>query len=409
MTTTSPPVQLAPPARFLDRFTEAGGFSDATLFSAAPDAISLLAGIPDRDALPTAAFARAYGRLGAEPDRLAQAFQYSGAQGIPSLREWIAAREGVEPERIVVTTGGQQGLSLAVRALLDQDDLVAVDDPIWPIFLRVLEHRTRNTTPITVQQDGIDVEQLEQRIRAGEKIRALYTVPDFHNPTQGSLSTEKRHRLAELSDRHGFWIIADDPYRELSFASESSDVAVFHDSPNTVHVNTFSKTLGPGLRLGWLVLPERLVSDVVRLRNRDDSQTATFTQTLVSEVLHGEPEFFDANLVAARARYAARAGTLVEQLDLQLPGQFESSLPAGGYFLWTRLVDDGINWLALRRAASAQALNYQPGAFFASGPDRSAERYLRFAFGDSSEERLTEGVARLARAVDAVRRTSNGA
>jgi 2-aminoadipate transaminase len=394
---------LAAPSSFLDRFTAGGGFSDATLTSSAADAISLVSGIPDHEALPTAQLARAYARLQEDPDRLHQAFQYSGGQGIPALRQWIAAREGVSPDRILVTTGGQQGLSLAVRALIEQDALVAVDNPIFPIFLGVLEHRSRNLAPITVEADGIDVDQLEQRLAAGDPIRALYTVPDFHNPTQGSLSTEKRHRLAELADRYGFWIIADNPYREITFSGEHSDTAVFHDSENTVHVNTFSKTLGPGLRLGWLVLPERLVPSLTRLRNRDDSQTATLTQTLVTEVLNGEPEFFDANLVAARKRYQARARLLIDQLEEKLPGQFISSLPEGGYFLWARLADDRVDWLELRRAASTENLNYQPGAYFPSGPGTDSDRYLRFAYGDNSEERLVEAVDRLARAFETVR------
>ncbi|MCD7101424.1 aminotransferase-like domain-containing protein [Pseudoclavibacter sp. 13-3] len=398
MTSTDIDAVAAPTARLLQELTQTTGFSDATLVASAPDTIRLLAGVPDRSALPTDAFARAYGRLQHDPDRLIEGFQYSNAQGIPELREWIATREGVSADRILVTAGGQHGLSLVVRAFVDEGDLVAVDNPIWPLFLGILELKSRNILPIPVEADGIDVSALEQQLRAGRRIRALYTVPDFHNPTQGSLSEEKRRHLVRLADEYGFWLIADNPYRELHFGERGLDTSVFHESPNTVHVNTFSKTLGPGLRLGWIVLPERTVADVVRLRNRNDSQTSTLTQTLVAEVLNGEPAFFDDNLVRARSLYRSRAEGLVAALDRHLPGAFETTVPSGGYFLWARLADDSADWQELYARAAEHGLSYQPGAFFASGPGTDADRHLRLAYGDNTVERIDEGVERLAAA-----------
>lgn len=383
-------------AEAVTRLSTASGFSDATLIADAPDAIRLLAGIPDEEALPIDAVARAYERVRANRSRAAGAFQYSNSQGIPELREWIAAREGVAPERILVTTGGAHGLSLAVQALIPQDSLVAVDNPIWPLFLRYLELKTTNILPIPLQHDGLDVDALEAELRAGKRISGLYTVPDFHNPTQGSLTIEKRQRIVELADHYGFWFIADNPYREIYFGEKPLSIEAFHESSNTVHVNTFSKTLGPGLRLGWIVLPERVTEGFVRLRNRNDSQTSTLTQTIIAELLNAEPNFFDENLGAARKRYRNRAETLVHALDEQLPGVFDAVVPEGGYFLWARLRDDAVDWRELYRAAVQHGVSYQPGAFFASAPGTDAERYLRFAYGDNSESRLEQAVSRLA-------------
>lgn len=404
---TGTATQLAPTASLLARIGDGGGFADATVFSGSKSAISLLAGVPDDAAKPVDALQRAYARLNTQPEQFARAFNYSNTRGIAALRGWIGEREGVDPERIFITTGGQQGLAQIVSALIDDDDLVAVDNPIWPLFLNTLEVKTKNLLPLTVESDGIDVDELERQLKAGAKVRALYTVPDFHNPAQVSLSNEKRRRIVELADQYGFWFIADNPYREVSFTTPQADVALFHHSPNTIHVNTFSKTLGPGIRLGWSVLPERIVNDFVQLRTRGDSQPSTLTQTLLAELLTGEPEFFDTNLEAARLRYHARAKALVHELETQLPGAFDATVPAGGYFLWARLTDDSIDWLDLRRAAGEEGLNYQPGAYFASGPGTDSDRHLRIAYGDSSEERLHEAVSRLARAYASVSGTSS--
>src|SRR5690606_35715850 len=205
------------------------GFGDQSLLSPRPDAIRLLGGIPDPGALPVTELREVLGEVW-DAGGGAASLQYSATPGLTGLRAWIAAREGVDERRVVITSGGLHGLSLTVQALVERGATVAVDNPAFPIFLRVLELVDARTLPVPVEADGIDVEHLARRLAAGERIAAVYTVPDFHNPSQGTLSAAKRAALVDLAERYGFVVIADDPYRELRFAGTDQGRQVFFDS-----------------------------------------------------------------------------------------------------------------------------------------------------------------------------------
>lgn len=392
MTTISPAHARTKPT-LIEALTAPKGFGDQTLRDRRPDAIELLGGIPDPSVLPTQELAEATARVLATPG--APSLQYSRTEGIPVLREWIAARENVPVGRVLITNGGFHGLSLAVQTVLDRGDLVAVDNPIFPLFLRGLELSAAQTLPIPVGRAGIDVGELADRLRAGARPAALYTVPDFHNPSQSTLPTDQRRELAALAERYGFIVFADNPYRELRFRGEQASAEPFHESDNVIHVNTFTKTLGPGLRLGWLVLPEHLVPDVVALRSRQDSHSSTFVQAVVAELLTSDPTLFDTVLDSARELYRRRADTLADALEAEAPGAFEIDRPEGGLFLWPRLRDGAIDAERLVVDAGAEGVEYQRGSFFASAPGTDADRRIRLAYGDTSEERLREAARRI--------------
>lgn len=381
----------------IEAFTVPKGFGDQTLRDRRPDAIELLGGIPDPSVLPTAELAEATARVLAAPG--APSLQYSRTEGIPALREWIAAREGVAVERVLITNGGFHGLALAVQTVLERGDLVAVDNPVFPLFLRGLELADARVLPIRVGAEGLDVDELAARLRDGARPAAVYTVPEFHNPSQSSLPTERRRELVALAERFGFVVFADDPYRELRFHGEPESVAPFHDSGRVIHVNTFTKTLGPGLRLGWVVLPERLVPDAVALRSRQDSHSSTFVQAVIAELLTSDAGLFDRVLERARSLYRSRARALADALEAEAPGVFDVTVPDGGLFLWPRLNDEAIDADRLAADASAEGVEYQRGSFFASGPGTDAGRHLRLAYGDTDEDDLRTAAARLARAV----------
>ncbi|WP_345471892.1 PLP-dependent aminotransferase family protein [Glutamicibacter ectropisis] len=380
-------------SELVGRFSKPQGFGDATLRSPRTDSIELLGGIPDPEVLPvaelTAATERVLLRSGVP------ALQYSRTEGITELREWIAAREGVSADRIIVTNGGFHGLSLAIQALINPGDLVAVDNPIFPLFLRGLELATTNILPVPVGAAGLDVDALEGQLRAGVRPKALYTVPDFHNPTQGSLSRPDRQRLVELAAQYGFVLLADNPYRELYFGTESASYREFNDSENVIHINTFTKTLGPGLRLGWLVVPNWLRSDISALRSRQDSHSSTLIQSIVAEALTHEETLFDATLDKARATYRNRAQVLATALETETQGALDIELPNGGLFLWPKIVSDRIDPQKLSESARSHGVDYQQGAFFPSGPGTEAARHLRLSFGHVSEENLKEGARRI--------------
>lgn len=373
------------------------GFGDMTLRERRADAIELLGGIPDPSVLPSAELAEATARVLSAPG--APALQYSRTEGIPALREWIAAREGVPVDRVIITNGGFHGLALAIHTVLERGDLIAVDNPIFPLFLRGIELSDARVLPVRVGPHGIDLDELTGHLRAGARPSALYTVPDFHNPTQATLPLQQRHELLRLAEHYGFVVFADNPYRELRFRGRSADVEPFNDHPYAIHVNTFTKTLGPGLRLGWMVLPEWLVGDVVALRSRQDSHSSTFVQAVVAQLLTSNPGLFERTLIRARELYCSRADALADALEREAPGAFEIDRPDGGLFLWPRLRDDRIDADRLAADASVEGIEYQRGSFFASGPGTDAARRLRLAFGDTPHDKLEEAARRLGAAI----------
>ncbi|WP_282824729.1 PLP-dependent aminotransferase family protein [Gulosibacter sediminis] len=381
--------------------TDPAGFGDATARNRRDDAIELLSGIPDPALLPVDALAAAF----TEELRLpgAPGLQYGRTEGVPELREWIASREGVGVERVLITNGGFHGLSLAISLVLERGDTVAVDDPVFPLFLRGLELADARPLPIRVGPDGLDLDDLEAKLVAGSRPTALYTVPDFHNPSQGVLPLPSRRRLVELAERYNFTIINDNPYREIVFSGEPVSVADFNESDSVINVNTFTKTLGPGLRLGWVILPQRLVADAVKLRSRQDSHSSKIVQHAIARFLTSDADAFDGVLRAARPVYAQRARALVTALEREAPDEFELREPSGGFFVWARLTDDSIDDARLAVDASAEGIEYQRGAFFAVAADTGADRFLRLGFSLSSEEELGEAARRLARAIDCQR------
>lgn len=397
--TTAPPALSVPSRRpaLIEGLSAPKGFGDASLRDRRADAIELLGGVPDPGVLPTGELAEATARVLSRPG--VPALQYSRTEGISPLREWIAEREGVGVDRIIITNGGFHGLALAIQAVVERGDLVAVDNPIFPLFLRGLELSAAGVLPIPVGRHGLDVEELGDRLRSGARPSAVYTVPDFHNPTQGSLPAAQRRELVRLAEHYGFIVLADNPYRELWYSSPAEGADIFNNSDHVIHINTFTKTLGPGLRLGWVVVPERLAQDIVALRSRHDSHTSTLVQAIVGELLTSEPDLFDRTLEKARTLYRTRAEQLVAALEREAPGAFTTEVPGGGLFLWPRLRDDSVDAGRLASDASAEGVEYQQGAFFPSGPGTDAERHLRFAYGHVDVPLLEEAAARIGRAL----------
>ncbi|PVE96792.1 PLP-dependent aminotransferase family protein [Microbacterium sp. TPD7012] len=386
---------LAPtPSTLLAGLPARQGFGDATLIRLAPGSIDLGGGNPATDLLPLDIYRDAF-RAVTESADFAPLLKYTPAPGLPQLRAAIAAREGVSADRILVTNGGAHGLALAVLSTLDPGDLIVVDDPVYPLFLRVLDLIGVEVAPVAVGPDGIDVDELERRLRAGLRPKALFTVPTFQNPSGVTLSAEKEAALVALAEKYGFTIIADDPYRAISFPGVAvPDRRAFRASDRVIAVNTFSKTLGPGLRLGWIVLAAGLSERVTRLRNRLDGQTSGILQAVVERMLGDER--LDASITAAGAGYARKAQVLVTALRTEFGDAVEVAEPQGGFFAWARLGCD-LDFAQLFEAAQDRGVTYQRGEWFAAEGE-GFRGFARLSFSEVSEQDLTEGVARLAQA-----------
>jgi 2-aminoadipate transaminase len=363
--------------------------------------VRFVSGAPAPEALPLADYARVANTLLTDPAIGPAALEYGPHSGIPELRQWIADREGVTADRILVTNGGLHGVSLAFSALLETGDSIAVDDPVFPDTLRVAEQHQARVLPIRVGTEGLDVDALQWRLRSGQRIKVLYTVPDFHNPSGGVLPGSERQRIVELAEQYGFVIVSDNPYREYGFAA-APEPDFSAESDHVVRVGTFTKTLGAGLRLGWIVAPGWLAPHLENVRRRIDFHSSVLGQRLITELL-SQPGWFDALLATGRQIYANRSAILGNALRDQLPGIVAFDDPAGGFFLWAEIIDPAIDPAQLLAAAADRGLQLTAGRNFAATGGSTWDRRLRLAYSSSPVEHLTVGVDRLSAAVDSLR------
>ncbi|MDF2919433.1 MAG: putative transcriptional regulator, GntR family [Microbacterium sp.] len=371
------------------------GFGDATLVRLSPGSIDLGGGNPATELLPVGLYRDAAHEVTTSAE-FPSLLRYSPAPGLPSLRAAIGEREGVPPERVLVTNGGAHGLALAVLGILDPGDAVVVDDPVYPLFLRALDLvGDVDVVPVRVADDGIDVDELETRLRGGLRPKALFTVPTFQNPSGFTLSNEKAARVVQLAERFGFTIIADDPYRDIAFPGTAVPRrGRLLGTDRGVAVNTFSKTLGPGLRLGWIVVPDGLAERYTRLRNRLDGQSSGVLQAIVERMLRDDR--FDEAIAAAGAGYEHKARVLTAALRQELPGAVDVAEPTGGFFVWARLHGD-LDFAQLFEDAQDLGVTYQRGEWF-SASGGGFRGFVRLSHSEPDDASLREGVSRLARA-----------
>jgi 2-aminoadipate transaminase len=367
----------------------------------AADTIRLVSGAPAASALPLADYAHVAASLLNDPVAGPEALGYGAHSGVPELREWVANREGVTADRILITNGGLHGVSLAFAALLEPGDSIAVDDPVFPDTIRIAELHSARVLPVPVNQNGLDVDALAWRLRSGQRIKALYTVPDYHNPSGGVLPPASRDRLVQLAEEYEFVIVSDNPYREYGFDGRT-ERDFSDESDNVVRVGTFTKTLGPGLRLGWLVAPTWLAPHLENLRRRSDFHSSVLGQRLITELV-GRPGWFDWLVASGRSQYAERAAILGDAIRAKLGGVLEFSDPVGGFFLWAEIIDPSIDPAQLLLRSAEHGLLLTAGRNFAATGGSTWDRRLRLAYSASPIEHLPLAVDRLVEALASLR------
>ncbi|MFZ4761099.1 MAG: PLP-dependent aminotransferase family protein, partial [Burkholderiaceae bacterium] len=376
--------------------------------AALPDMVSLAGGLPaaelfDVDGVRTATLAA----LDRAP---VEALQYGQTEGQPALREAIAtllAERGVQAsaDALVVTTGSQQGLDLVARALLDEGDAVVVERPSYVAALQAIGLAAPAWRAIGVDADGARIEDLPTAC-TGVRPKLVYIVPNFANPSGACLSLSRRRALVEWAARERVMVLEDDPYGALRTRGTPlpSLVTLAREVPGAQdwvgHASTLSKTVAPGLRIGWLLLPPWLHDAVVRLKQAADLHTSTFTQAVARHYLASGR--LEARMALVRAEYARRCDALVSALHGTLGERLSLQVPDGGMFLWARFTD-GTDTRALLAHALERRVMFVPGdAFYVDAADPSA---LRLNFSASTPDRLREGARRLAAAHAAYRAT----
>ncbi|MFE0098751.1 PLP-dependent aminotransferase family protein [Streptomyces sp. NPDC059009] len=357
-----------------------------------PDFVNLVGGAPAVEALPLAEIREVTQELLAGPDTGGPALAYGPNAGDPALRRLIADREGVDPARILITNGGLHGTSLALQSVAEPGDVVVVDDPVFPDTIRIVEQTGADIHPVPVGPHGLDVDVLEERLRGGLRPKAVYTVPDFHNPGGGLLPHARRLRLVELAERYGFFVLSDNPYRAFSPDGRAEPDFPL-DSDRVVVAHTFAKTLGPGLRLGWLVAPEWLAPHVINLRRRLDFQSSTLSQAIARTLLSRDG-WFDELLGRSRDLYRERADLTVRALR-EAGDQLEFDDPAGGFFVWARVKGGATAARLLSERAEEAGVVYSVGTFYDPLQQGRYADHLRLAYSQARHEHLVAGLERL--------------
>ena len=350
--------------------------------------ISLARGAPSLDIIAVDELRAAAGRA-FERDP-AGAFSYGTSAGYPRLVDWIARKHGVEPERVIATNGSMQADAFLFQALVEPGDLVVVEAPTYDRTLLALRGLGAELLPIPLEADGIDVEALAVALEAGARPKLAHVIPNFQNPAGCTLSLEKRHRLLELAREHDFTIFEDDPYIELRFQGESHPTMLSMDGGDAVvYASSFSKTVCPGIRVGYLVGSAELIAGIRRLATGTYISPSMVSQAIVAEFC--DSGALERSIATVKAALRERRDAVCAALRRDLT-EARFVVPEGGYFLWVDL-PEGVDVTLLEAGARDRGVVFVKGSDFLL---EGGESSLRIAYSGVPVDQIEEAVTRLA-------------
>lgn len=326
----------------------------------------------------------------------ASLFAYGPGGGYAPLREWVAARHEVDPLRVVLTVGGLLGFALYLEeALARRPGRVLVEGPSYDRPLKLLARRGVDVVALPMDEEGLDLDALARELqRTSERPSFLYTIPTFQNPSGRTLPEERRRMLAELAASHDLAVLEDDPYGLVRFeGSAPSSIHQLEGGTRVTYTSSFSKTVAPGLRTGYFILPEAEAAGFEERAVSTYISPPFLVQATIAEFIDGGR--FEPNLEHIRAELRARRDAMLEALARTFPTTAWWSRPEGGYFLWLTLEDGSDTGALATRAAEAGVLIVPGRDFFPAGSG-SGTSSARLAFSYEAPERIAEGVERLA-------------
>jgi 2-aminoadipate transaminase len=371
-----------------------------------PGVISFAGGLPASDLFPIERFEEACRKV--LEGNAALALQYGETEGYKPLREMIArhiSRYGIkaQTENILITTGSQQALDLIGKLLINAGDQVLVEAPTYLGALQAFNLYGAEYVSVPCDENGLRSDLLEASLRSGPKF--MYVLPNFQNPSGTTLPEERRRALVMLANKYGIPIVEDDPYGQLRYEGEHLPPLVVLDRENVprdsgytlgnvIYLSTFSKTLAPGLRLGWVVAPPEVIGKLVQLKQGSDLHTSTFAQIVAYEV--ARDNFLDEHVKRLRAVYRERRDVMLEALEQHFPSEVIWTRPKGGLFLWLTL-PKGMDANKFFHEALKRKVAFVPGdSFFApDGQQQEGSRHLRMNFSYAQPGEIREGIRRL--------------
>jgi DNA-binding transcriptional MocR family regulator len=304
----------------------------------------------------------------------------------------VAERQGVELDQVITTNGSLQGDAFLFQHLVDPGDVVVIEAPTYDRTLLSLKGMGAELLAIPLEEDGIDVGALEVALEEGARPKLAHIIPNFHNPAGSTLSETKRRRLVELAERYDFVIFEDDPYVELRFEGESPPTMLSVDeSDHVVYASSFSKTVCPGVRVGYLAGPTELIGEIRTLATNTYISPSMTAQAIVAEFCRSGA--IERSIETVKAALHERRDAIAAALGRDLPDARFSS-PEGGYFLWAEL-PDGADSAALASAADERGVAIVKGTDFLL---QGGENAMRLSYSGVTPEQIDEGMSRLAEA-----------
>ena len=371
-----------------------------SLFAVAsrPEIVSLAGGMPNLSALPMEMMASVTQKLILENG--AEALQYGSGQGHPKLREQICdvmALEGIKahPDDVVITTGSQQALDLISRIFIDPNDVVLVEAPSYVGALATFKQYEYQVVHVAMDQHVLIPSALKDAIAttksAGRKIKFLYLIPNYQNPAGVLLPADRRGEILDICREEQILVVEDNPYGLLGFDKPSPNAMRASDSENVIYLGTFSKTIAPGLRIGWALVPQSLKEKMVIASESSILCPSNFTQLVISSYLANQP--WRDQIASFAKLYKDRRDAALSALDKYFPKSATWTKPGGGFYIWVTLPPE-IDTNALMPKAIAAKVAYVPGtAFYADGFGTWS---LRISYCHPTPERITEGIKSLA-------------
>ena len=325
-----------------------------------------------------------------------KAFQYGATQGVPELREAVAVRYGVGVDCVQITSSSQQGIDVCTRVLVDPGDIILTSSPS---YLGALQSFCSYRAKIVGVPHSDDLaayraayeNEISKALEAGEKIKFLYMIPDFQNPSGESLTLEERQMLVALAQKYDFLIVEDSPYRELRYDGEHIPTMYSLDPDRVIHLGSFSKIFAPGFRLGWAIAHPEILDKIYVCKQSLDLCPPIFDQYVAAEFLSSGR--LDENLEKSVALYKGKRDLLLSLLEKHMPEGVRWTHPEGGLFLFLTM-PEGFDAVKFYDRALAAGVAYVAGEFF--HPDRRGKNTMRLNFSFMSEEKMREGVKLLA-------------
>jgi 2-aminoadipate transaminase len=314
---------------------------------------------------------------------------YGTSVGYPKLRAWIAEQHGVDVDRVLVTNGSMQADAFLFDTLVGSGDTVIVERPTYDRTLLSLGGRGADVRMVELEPDGVDVEAVAALLQSGVRPKLAHIIPNFQNPAGYTLSAAKRTRLLELARTYGFVVFEDDPYVALRFAGESLPTMVSQDPETVVYASSFSKTVCPGIRVGYLVGPPALIAQIAKRATSTYISPNMVAQGIVYEFCRSGD--IDRSIETVKNALRDRVQVLTETLVAELP-EARFVAPQGGYFMWVEL-PEGTDVAAMFEAAKARNLQFVKGTDFTLD---GGENSLRLAYSGVTPEQIETGIKLLA-------------